>query len=38
VMPHFYANRLAPQQRDIRNITSTSHQYLARFGSSGEHF
>jgi hypothetical protein len=36
--PHFYANRLAPQQRDIRNVTSTSHQYLARFGASGSHF
>ena len=37
-MPSFYANRLAPQQRDIRNVTSTSHQYLARFGASGSHF
>lgn len=36
--PDLYANRIAPEQRDIRNVQSTSHQYLSRFGASGEHF
>ncbi len=36
--PDLYTNRIAPEQRDIRNPQSTSHQYLARFGASGQHF
>tara|TARA_R110001606_G_scaffold59566_5_gene141392 strand:- start:3139 stop:3483 length:345 start_codon:yes stop_codon:yes gene_type:complete len=31
-------NTLAPQQGDIQNNFSTSNQYEARFGVSGQHF